>query len=88
MRLIFLALTPRIGGLEDERATDYLRALNKLVDSADASNSIKRLPPLSFSFGRGLQGDAMKRWVQGDNQGAKDAFEKRAAICHAAVKGQ
>ncbi|KAF8585101.1 aldolase [Ramaria rubella] len=76
------------GGLEDETATDYLRALNKLVDSADVPNAVRRLPPLSFSFGRGLQGDAMKRWVRGDSQGAKDAFEHRASVCYAAAKGE
>lgn len=76
------------GGLEDEVATDYLRALNKLVDSVEPQNPIKRLPPLSFSFGRGLQGDAMKLWAKGDPKGAKEAFEKRASVCHAATQGR
>ncbi|KIJ53500.1 hypothetical protein M422DRAFT_222165 [Sphaerobolus stellatus SS14] len=76
------------GGLEDEVATDYLRALNSLVDSANSQSAFKRLPPLSFSFGRGLQGDAMKLWVKGDSKGAKEAFEKRAAVCYAATQGR
>lgn len=79
---------PVIGGLEDRIATDYLRALNALVNAAEPESALKRLPPLTFSFGRGLQGDAMKLWVLGDSQGARDAFEKRAAVCYAAGRGE
>ena len=61
--------------------------MNVLVNDT-SSSPFSRLPPLTFSFGRGLQGDAMQRWVRGDEQGAKEAFEERAKACSAAAKGE
>ena len=80
----------------------YLRAVNALVNTArvsytaalaagmkpdPASAAYARLPPLTFSFGRGLQGDAMQRWAQGDEAGACAAFRARAKVCSAAARG-
>jgi len=75
------------GGLSDSDSILYLSKLNSLVNSSSAPSCLARLPPLSFSFGRGLQGDAMKKWVKGDEAGAKAAFEGRAKSCHDAAKG-
>lgn len=76
------------GGLPDETAALYLARVNALVDRADAQSAYKRLPPMTFSFGRGLQGDAMRRWVKGDEEGAREAFRARAGVCSGAAKGQ
>ncbi|KAJ8453524.1 hypothetical protein ONZ45_g19684 [Pleurotus djamor] len=76
------------GGLTDEQSTSYLNAVNKAVLDSPEASSVKRLPPLSFSFGRGLQGEAMTRWVAGDEAGAKAAFEVRAKACSQAAKGE
>lgn len=76
------------GGLPDETASLYLARVNALVDKADAQSAYKRLPPMTFSFGRGLQGDAMRRWVKGDEEGAREAFRARAGVCSGAAKGQ
>ncbi|EPQ54593.1 aldolase [Gloeophyllum trabeum ATCC 11539] len=76
------------GGLSDSESILYLNKLNVLVNASTAPSPFSRLPPLSFSFGRGLQGDAMKKWVKGDEEGAKKAFEVRAKACYDAARGQ
>ncbi|PFH53889.1 hypothetical protein AMATHDRAFT_136272, partial [Amanita thiersii Skay4041] len=73
------------GGLAPSVATTYLLELNALVDS---SRSFTRMPKLSFSYGRALQGEAMKCWVKGDEQGAKKAFERWSKECSRASKGE
>lgn len=75
------------GGLSDHDAATYLSAANVLVNSAQGPSQFARLPPLTFSFGRGLQGDAMKKWVKGDEEGARDAFKERASVCSKAALG-
>ena len=85
-------LTLPQGGLSDETADLYLQKANEVVDKARANassqaSSYSRLPPLSFSFGRGLQGDAIQRWVRGDEKGACEAFKARARACWRAAKG-
>ncbi|KAL5512660.1 hypothetical protein ACEPAG_2926 [Sanghuangporus baumii] len=80
------------GGLSDEMAPLYLQKVNEVVDKARTNANAQpspysRLPPLSFSFGRGLQGDAMLRWVRGDEKGACEAFKARAKECWKAAKG-
>ena len=98
------------GGLSDQTASDYLKAVNSLVDEScarilsspvssaglnsdleskimPADYAYARLPPLTFSFGRGLQGDAMTKWVRQDEKGACDAFRERAKTCWSAVRG-
>jgi len=76
------------GGLSDEDAAAYLSAANKLVNTAKDPSPFARLPPLTFSFGRGLQGDAMKKWVSGDEEGAREAFRERARVCSKAAVGE
>ena len=98
------------GGLSDETASDYLKAVNILIDEScarvlsasvslgnldsDAENKVEpadyayaRLPPLTFSFGRGLQGGAMTKWVKQDEKGACEAFRERSKVCWTAVRG-
>ncbi|EIW80996.1 aldolase [Coniophora puteana RWD-64-598 SS2] len=78
------------GGLSDGDAIKYLNAVNKVIDTPPAAGShlrLSHLPPLTFSFGRGLQGDAMQKWVKGDEAGAKQAFEVRAKACSTAARG-
>lgn len=58
------------------------------IGESAAMLSIARLPPLTFSFGRGLQGDAMRMWVKGDEKGAKESFEARAKVCAMAARGE
>ncbi|KIJ17961.1 fructose-bisphosphate aldolase [Paxillus involutus ATCC 200175] len=78
------------GGLSDSDAVKYLNVVNMIVNKAPAGSplSLSRLPNLTFSFGRGLQGDAMRKWVKGDEAGAKQAFEARAKACWLAAKGE
>ena len=89
------------GGLPDDTASLYLSRLNALRDKAlealhSPSNSsinphyrsFSRLPPLTFSFGRGLQGGAMRRWVAGDDAGACSVFAERAKVCYEAAGGK
>jgi len=84
------------GGLEDVKATAYLNAVNVLKNNAVSAqehaagqiSAVTRLPPLTFSFGRGLQGDAMARWAKGDVEGAREAFRKRAKGCYLSSRGE
>ncbi|KAG8214556.1 fructose-bisphosphate aldolase [Butyriboletus roseoflavus] len=78
------------GGLSDSDAVKYLNAVNSVVNKAPVGSpiSLSRLPILTFSFGRGLQGEAMSKWVRGDEPGAKQAFEARAKACWLAAKGE
>ncbi|KAI0322007.1 fructose-bisphosphate aldolase [Amylostereum chailletii] len=75
-------------GLSDLDAALYLNAVNDVKNKAQAPSALTRLPPLTFSFGRGLQGDAMEKWVQGDQDGAKQAFAKRAQTLFGAARGE
>jgi fructose-bisphosphate aldolase class I len=72
------------GGLSASTAMTYLCAVNEL---ANKSPVFSRLPRLSFSYGRALQGEALKHWVTGDEQGAKIAFEKQSKAYFHAAKG-
>ncbi|TIC44241.1 fructose bisphosphate aldolase [Wallemia mellicola] len=71
------------GGLSDTDSIAFLSAANKYAKKEGI-----RLPPLTFSFGRGLQGDAMEKWTKKDFKGARQAFEKRAQECSKASLGQ
>lgn len=64
------------GGLSDSDSVEYLNAVNAVVNRPPVGSPLclSRSPPLSFSFGRGLQGDAMQKWVRGDDAGAKACF--------------
>lgn len=85
------------GGLSDDDAANYLNAINSLKDKEMRAlhtgetgqyASLARLPRLTFSFGRGLQGNAMTKWAEGDEQGAREAFAKRAEVCFKAARGE
>lgn len=76
------------GGLDSQVATHYLAALNALKNEASPHSAFARLPPLSFSFGRALQGEAAKHWVRGDDGATKDAFERWSKACFLAAKGE
>ncbi|KAG9315823.1 hypothetical protein JVU11DRAFT_3472 [Chiua virens] len=78
------------GGLSDSDAVKYLNAVNAVVNKppVGAPLALSRLPNLTFSFGRGLQGEAMRKWAGGDEGGAKEAFEARAKACWLAAKGE
>ncbi|PPQ66253.1 hypothetical protein CVT24_007271 [Panaeolus cyanescens] len=75
------------GGLSSDTATSYLSALNELVASAPERSALKRLPPLTFSFGRAIQGDALKCWVKGDKDGMKTMLAKWSKISADAANG-
>lgn len=68
-------------------ATKYLAALNSLVNSAPKESPFARLPPLSFSYGRALQGDAMKHWVRGDESATGTTLQKWAKECWLSAQG-
>ncbi|KAG6844658.1 hypothetical protein H0H87_005026 [Tephrocybe sp. NHM501043] len=76
------------GGLPPATATSYLNAINKLVNVASAESPVARLQPLTFSFGRALQGDAARCWVRGDEEGMREAFRKWARECWLATQGK
>ncbi|TIA70386.1 hypothetical protein E3P92_02819 [Wallemia ichthyophaga] len=71
------------GGLSDGDSVAFLSAVNKYAKKENI-----RLPPLTFSFGRGLQGDAMEKWTRKDFKGAQEAFNKRAQECSRASLGR
>ncbi|KAK1226279.1 hypothetical protein PQX77_010752 [Marasmius sp. AFHP31] len=75
------------GGLPTPVALDHLSSLNKLVNSSPPTSPFSRLPPLSFSYGRALQGDAIRHWVQGDAGAMKESLERAAQGCFRAAKG-
>jgi fructose-bisphosphate aldolase class I len=76
------------GGLSDSDVARYLHAINELKNTAGPTVALARLPTLTFSFGRGLQGDAMTKWAAGDETGAKEAFARRAKVCFDAARGE
>ncbi|KAG1745934.1 fructose-bisphosphate aldolase [Suillus paluster] len=55
------------GGLLTPNAVKYLNAANVVANKVPTNFPLclSRLPPLTFSFGRGLRGDAMQKWVKG-----------------------
>ncbi|KAG1872450.1 hypothetical protein DFJ58DRAFT_741853 [Suillus subalutaceus] len=50
-----------IGGLSDPDAGKFLNAVNVVANKVPANSPLSRVPHLTFSFGRGLQGDAMQK---------------------------
>ncbi|KAF9464163.1 aldolase [Collybia nuda] len=76
------------GGLASSVATAYLSAVNVLVNSASSASALSRLPPLSFSFGRALQGEAAQHWVKDDIKAMEEAFEKWSRACWVSAKGE
>ncbi|KAF8158275.1 aldolase [Crassisporium funariophilum] len=76
------------GGLPPSTATQYLATLNSLVLSSPPESAFGRLPALTFSFGRALQGEPMRHWVNGDEGATKTAFEKWSKACWHAARGE
>ncbi|KAH8113553.1 fructose-bisphosphate aldolase, partial [Phellopilus nigrolimitatus] len=81
------------GGLPDATAAAYLQAANALLSASqdgkpEGKREYARVPPLTFSFGRGLQGDAMVKWAAGDEAGARAVFRARAEELSRAAKGE
>ncbi|KAF5360335.1 hypothetical protein D9756_004806 [Leucocoprinus leucothites] len=75
------------GGLTPALATHYLAALNALVNSSQAPSPFARLPSLTFSFGRALQGDALKEWVKGNEEQTKVLLQKWSQVCWRSARG-
>jgi hypothetical protein len=48
------------GGLSNGDATLYLHKADEVVNNAKPPSTLARPPPLTFSFRKGLQGDAMQ----------------------------
>ncbi|KAF9454796.1 aldolase [Macrolepiota fuliginosa MF-IS2] len=69
------------GGLPPALATHYLAALNALINSSKPPSLFSRLPPLTFSFGRALQGDALKEWVKGNENETRSLLQKWSKVC-------
>ncbi|KAF9267313.1 aldolase [Marasmius fiardii PR-910] len=76
------------GGLSTPVALDFLSALNKLVKASPSTSPFSRLPSLSFSYGRALQGEAIKHWVQGNEAGMKESLHRAAKGCWLAAQGE
>ncbi|KAJ4487651.1 fructose-bisphosphate aldolase [Lentinula aciculospora] len=76
------------GGLPSPVAISYLSAVNALVNSSSAPSPFARLPPLTFSYGRAIQGDAIKHWVKGEKQSMKASLEEACKGCYKATKGE
>ncbi|KAF8908980.1 hypothetical protein CPB84DRAFT_1766544 [Gymnopilus junonius] len=74
--------------MPSETATKYLAAVNALVLASSPSSPLSRLPALTFSYGRALQGEPMKHWCKGDEEGAKEALEKGSKACWHAARGE
>ncbi|KAH9480534.1 Fructose-bisphosphate aldolase 5, cytosolic [Psilocybe cubensis] len=76
------------GGLPSSQATQWLAAINALVLASPPTSPFTRLPPLTFSYGRALQGEPMKHWVKGDEEAAKAALVKWSKACWHAARGE
>lgn len=75
------------GGLTPALATHYLAAVNALVNSSKPPSPFTRLPSLTFSFGRALQGDALKEWVKGNEEQTKALLQKWSKVCWESTRG-
>jgi len=76
------------GGLAPSVALSYLSSLNNLVNKSPPRSPFSRLPPLSFSYGRAMQQDAIRLWVRGDEAGAQQSLQRMSQACFRAVKGE
>ncbi|KAF8831011.1 hypothetical protein HHX47_DHR1000260 [Lentinula edodes] len=76
------------GGLPSSVAISYLSAVNALVNSSSAPSPFARLLPLAFSYGRAIQGDAIKLWVRGEKDAMKANLEEACQGCYRAAKGE
>jgi len=76
------------GGLPNSTAVSWLSAVNALVNSSSPPSPFARLPPLTFSYGRAIQGEAIKCWVRGEKDRMKAALEEACKGCYKAAQGQ
>ncbi|PPR01137.1 hypothetical protein CVT26_016038 [Gymnopilus dilepis] len=76
------------GGMSSDTATKYLAALNALVLKSEPSSPFSRLPALTFSYGRALQGEPMKHWGKGDEAAAREALKKWSKAFWHAARGE
>jgi len=72
------------GGFGDSDSIAYLNAVNKQKQK----NPNAAPWALTFSFGRALQGVAMKTWANGDIKGAQEKWAQRAEWCGQASEGK
>jgi fructose-bisphosphate aldolase class I len=72
------------GGFGDSDSIAYLNAINKQKQK----NPNAAPWALTFSFGRALQGLAMKTWANGDIKGAQEKWAQRAEWCGQASEGK
>lgn len=72
------------GGMSDADSIECLNAINKLKQK-DAGAAPWAL---TFSFGRALQGVAMKAWAGGDVQDSQKKWAERAQWCGEAAVGK
>ncbi|KAK9894069.1 fructose-bisphosphate aldolase class-I [Cystobasidium minutum MCA 4210] len=72
------------GGFSDSESISYLNSINKVKQA-----NPNRAPwALTFSFGRALQGVAMKAWAKGDIKDAQTKWVDRAKWSSAASQGK
>jgi len=76
------------GGLPSSVALSYLSAVNALVNVSSPPSPFARLPPLTFSYGRALQGEAIKHWARGEKDLMKATLEEACKACCKAARGE
>lgn len=72
------------GGFSDSDIVEYLNAINKLKQK----NARAAPWALTFSYGRALQGVAMKAWAEGKKDESQRAWVDRAKWCSEASMGK
>ncbi|KAF5389022.1 hypothetical protein D9757_005146 [Collybiopsis confluens] len=76
------------GGLPTPVAISYLSAVNNLVNSSSSNSPFSRLPPLTFSYGRAIQGKALEHWSKGEKDSMKRAIQEACQACSKAARGE
>ncbi|KAF9069810.1 fructose-bisphosphate aldolase [Rhodocollybia butyracea] len=76
------------GGLPTSVAISYLSAVNALINTSSPASPFSRLPPLTFSYGRAIQGEAIKHWVKGEKDLMKASLEQSCRGCWKAARGE
>jgi fructose-bisphosphate aldolase, class I len=85
---LILVLSSCKGGLPPNVATDFLAAANALVNAAPPTSHYTRLPPLSFSYGRAIQSEAIKCWAKQDLEGMENCLRNMSEACWKAAQGE
>ncbi|KIK59435.1 hypothetical protein GYMLUDRAFT_44428 [Collybiopsis luxurians FD-317 M1] len=76
------------GGLPSTVAISYLSAVNALVNSSPPNSPFSRLPPLTFSYGRAIQGKALQHWARGEKDLMKATLQEACRACWKAARGE